>query len=122
MYESEKYDSHVRDERAVCRWADVWNERTVYGVRTRDCMCNVSDVNTILGWRGVYGVPERPVLDRNGVYGVREYMLGRNIRNIGMYGNDEPSVWYMYGWVLLHRWFFCADTMYGWKLLSKRFF
>ena len=91
-------------------------------MRTWNGVRNVSGIHTILGRNGVYGVPNRPVLEWNGVYGVREYMLDGDIRNIDMYVDDEPCVWYMYGWELLSRWFFCTDTMYSWELLSKRFF
>jgi len=91
VYESEKYDSRVYDEHTVCRWTDVRNERAVYGVCTWNGMCNVSDVDTVLGRRGMYGVPERPVLERDGVYGmcsVRRW----NIRIDGVYGDDEPRM------------------------------
>ena len=71
----------------MCHRSNVWNERTVYRVRSRNGVCLMPSINTLLERNGVYRVSERPVLERNGVYRVRKYMLGRDIRIDGVYAN-----------------------------------
>lgn len=92
MYEFEKYNSHVYDELTMRRRSDVWNEWKVYFMCSRDGVCDMPGIDALLGRRGVYGMREWPILERNGVYRVRKYMLGRDIRIDGVYIDDKPCV------------------------------
>ena len=79
MYEFEKYDSHMYDKCTMHRGSDVWNEWTVHVMCTRDGVCDVPGVNTLLGRRDMYVVPAGSVLERNGVYRVHGILCRRNI-------------------------------------------
>jgi hypothetical protein len=70
----------------------VWNERTVYRVCSRNGVCVVPDIHTLLERRGVYRVSERPILEWNGVYRMYIIMRQRNLRDDGMYVDDEPRM------------------------------
>lgn len=117
------HTGNVYYECSMCFRSDVWIKWQVYLMCTRNSVCNVPSIYTNMGRYGMYVVSGWTILERNGMRGVYGNVSRGDIRNVGVYINDEQNMHTMHKWVLLpSRRFFCTDTMYSWKLLSTWFF